>query len=541
MDDPVLARARLLLSLANGGGGANEVPSSTEAPPAPSRRLHQAAAAAPLFDLASQTPGPLPPGSYSVTVIRGSRLLSTQCDVRPHVKRGAAVKIDGVAYALSVRPNCEFSANRLELADDYHGDTRAGAILTIDGFVRRSPTKKKSNTMEPVPSGDIRAALAALDRFDPASGISQRYSSSIKPPSSVVKKLANKVSSVVPATTEAEYIYRGPSAPAASGGYLHNLQQQSRAADRLHEAENRAMQRVARKHKEDAAEMARRQKEEKEAAEFLHIAMENKARLLQEKTAARVALLHSAKAIEDRQNRLDLEAQLRKKMQSENVAQSEDHKMRMLQLTRETKQRLEISKRNEECRRQHEKEQMAKKLSDISEFRRRNDHGLGGSVRRRERGRGNENRPKTDDTTTLQRIESDLGSLLDNHHDDRYSKEYAAFRGERISRSMQEQRYSYTVEVPGDNAKDNSNKSNNNNDDDDDDDGYWSNDSLDDVGQLPAYETVAADDEMTACSAVTLGSPPKKQPQPRHSSLRAPRLKLKPIAVRPYVPVPQQI
>lgn len=551
-DDPILARARLLISIANGTSHENlplSTTSATSVPSAPSisaRRPHQAAAAtAAFFELDSgQTRGPLPPGSFPVTAIKGSRLLSTLCDVRAHVKKGAAVTIDGVGYALSTLPNCEWSANRLELADDYHGDTRAGAILTIDKFVQRSPTKKKSNTMEPVPSGDIRAAMAALDTFDP--GYSSSFSSKT-PPTSLIKKVARKVTSDVPATGGAPpaHMYAPPSAP-ASGSYLHNLHQQTKVVE---EAGNRAMRRVLKKQKEDAAEEAKRKKEEEERAEFLHLEMETKARLLQEKTAARVALFHSAKVFEDRQKKLDMEAQLQKKIHRESLMHSEDHKMRMLQMKKETKQRLEHRKRDVESRRHLESQQMAKKLSEISESRRRNDHGGLSLVKRRERAtRLDDNRPKTDGGT-LPSSYTDLGSLLDNHPDNGYSKEYEAYcKGERVSRSMQESRFS-AASVGSPKAPtsqpiiyaEEAEKA----EDEDDDDGYWSNDSLDDLGHLPVYEQpVDYFDDMTACSAVTLGSPrlpgQRRLPSPRPNRA-ASRLKLQPIAVRPYVPVPQRL
>ena len=585
MDDPILARARLLINFASGEGDI-PAPSSSSAITAAGANKHRerppVTASAPLE--LDTIHGVLPPGSFYCIAIRGSRLLSTSVDVRTFVKKGAKITLDDVAYTLSSKPNCEWAANRLELSEDYVGETKS-AVLSVCNYVKRSPTKKINN-MEPLPSGDIRAAVAGLEMFDPASSISQHYynpsSSSSRAPGTagaVAAALSSARKAPIAGYAMKRLSHAPPQAlpqapPFADGGYLQNMQfQSSRTEDRMQEERNRATQRVAQKKKEDALGVIRKMKEEADRQASLHIAMESKARLLQEKTQARVAMLHNAKEQEALQKKQEQEEKMQKKLHSDLLVQSDHHKMRMMQLKQETKHRLEGRKKMEEGRRQEEFLQMAKKLSEISEQRRRNDHG---HVKRREREKihqGNQGvRPKTD--SSLQKgnnmtisMESDLGNLDENYG---YSKEYKELEGERVSRSMQQARVCRTGDNSGlsnNQAQTQSASAIGNNYSspgakdvgDDDDDGFWSQDSLDedqDIFIQPGADKVVSFasqycgkasidiDEMTDCSAVTLGSPAQKKHSVGHkekSRYKAPRGKLKPIPIAPYVPIPPQM
>ena len=165
MDDPLLARARLLVKIGEDAQAATEsslqnIGMGNKGSPQPSGKV------------ASPTRGALEckesPTSYSspervpvqsedssltrvkVSVIRGSSLVSCLAggDIRAILKRGSTVEIEGVEYKLSTKMGSEWSGNRIELERDYGGETKLDAYMSIKKSTRRSPKKKLQ--MEPI-------------------------------------------------------------------------------------------------------------------------------------------------------------------------------------------------------------------------------------------------------------------------------------------------------------------------------------------------------------------------------------------------------
>lgn len=95
--------------------------------------------------------------------IKGSQLVTTYGDIRKRVDRGSTLEIGGSEYKISTTG--EWSANRIQLEEDYRGETDLNIAINIS---RPSPGKKKPSkrtAVHPVPSEDILGAVAALDIF----------------------------------------------------------------------------------------------------------------------------------------------------------------------------------------------------------------------------------------------------------------------------------------------------------------------------------------------------------------------------------------
>jgi hypothetical protein len=212
MDDPLLARARLLVKIGNDVHAAtaasteimkknaqslnvavSDVSSPSRAAPSQSfvdspthsrseydhhhqqqQREGDAHGASPS---ATGTAGGSPNNSnpyagvtkFKVSVIRGSTLVSCLSggDVRTMLKRGSVVEIEGVEYKLSTKVGSEWSGNRIELEGDYGGDTKLNAFMTVRNRAKRSP--KKARNVEPIPSSEIFDAIRGLDDILPPS------------------------------------------------------------------------------------------------------------------------------------------------------------------------------------------------------------------------------------------------------------------------------------------------------------------------------------------------------------------------------------
>ena len=176
MNDPILARARLLVNAAAAiptfhSGSVNVSPDSpidasvsSSGSPQRSPTCAQRQKAAGSSKAAWR--------QFKCTVITGSSLVSVTIpgggDIRNHVKRGMAVQIDGVDYQLSTKKAAEWSATRVELTQDYAGETNFDAALGVSEAAQRSPSKKKVNLAEPVASQDIRGAVLGLDSLSGA-------------------------------------------------------------------------------------------------------------------------------------------------------------------------------------------------------------------------------------------------------------------------------------------------------------------------------------------------------------------------------------
>ena len=194
MDDPLLARARLLVkigedaqaataaSIENIGRGHNGSPqSSGKAPSSPIRGALEYKESPMSYSSPERVPVQPEDSSFTrvkVSVIRGSSLVSCLSggDIRATLKRGSTVEIEGVEYKLSTKIGSEWSGNRIELERDYTGETKLDAYMSIKKGTKRSPRKKLQ--MEPVPSSSITDAIAGLTGVIPESMRNDRGASS---------------------------------------------------------------------------------------------------------------------------------------------------------------------------------------------------------------------------------------------------------------------------------------------------------------------------------------------------------------------------
>jgi len=99
---------------------------------------------------------------FKGAAISGSSLVTTYGDIRPFAPRGSVVFIDSIKCKLC--DSGEWTASRVELTNDYPGDTNLDAeiaiTVTAEVVKKRSPRKNKA---APVSSSDILGAVAGLD------------------------------------------------------------------------------------------------------------------------------------------------------------------------------------------------------------------------------------------------------------------------------------------------------------------------------------------------------------------------------------------
>ena len=512
-DDPILARARLLVSLAGNASGSMDV-----------------ARTSPRGDTE------LPEGTFLVTAIKGSSQLSTKSDLRNVLKRGANVTVDGVEYTLS-----SLSDRRIELSSDFAGSTNLQAMMIVRDFIRSSP-KKNKNSVGPVSSSDIRDAIRALDSINP----------SLVPPRAQTQvvtqtRLAHTQTQRTVASTEpkrrqstgggdSSFREQRPTSstpPFAmprfepDGSYLASLIQGRRDADTaLEEQRELARARVLQKKREDAQDFKRRAKEEEDKKASMHLHMEMKAKALRERTAARVSDLQRTKLGEERAKKEAMELQLKRKAEADSKVQSEDYQKRMAELRLQGKQRMKMIKALGDEQAREQEMLVKKKLFEISEQRRRPIPGgfarrkpsssSSSSGRERERQSGHQDRPYSDSAgrqySSRPTVEDSMERDLDPNDDEGvygdddgyrdFAEEDARASAELSQQhasayqphsatsanayhSSQQQRppiiYNAQADVPKQRTAVQLNYyHNNDDDDDDDDDGYWSNDSLGD-------------------------------------------------------------
>ena len=586
MDDPLLARARLLIGAS---GGVGSLPSGSGATELGARKTSPRGGGG---------GGSREDNSFSVSVVKGSSLVSTKCDLRHVVKRGGVVLIEGQEYTLSVRPHAEWSDRRIELSCDYFGETCLEGKLFVRDYVPRSSPKKK--TAEPVSSEEIKSAIRALETIDtlsfstsrPTNQQQQHHQHRRVPDFPKRRQSLGPDTRPVPAAPPPLYS-NDFSGFDAAGGYLASLMQNRLNAEEAQEEQRRhAKLRVEQKKKEDALEVMRKAKEEQDRKASVHAHMELKAKALREKTLLRVSNLQKAKSNEERAKKEAMESELRRKANADALVNSEDYQKRMQRLRLESKQRIKSQKSAEDARKREHDLQMQKKLFEISEQRRRHDHG---SIKKLPT---DSRRPRSDDGYEIRgEMQRDLIPTEDygGEYDDqdeyeeggyyyqRQQKEFPQFTGAspRVSQSADKtnraavasaQRYAGEKGAIGGGGGGGGKE-----EDDDDDDGFWSNDSLGEeedhrdfsfndplqVTQSPPLRRTlrqgtshrseqqpeqqqhhqrsvdVSDDDFSAISGITLGSPGKNRQivanPPKHRTTFKP---LKPIPVRAFIPVP---
>jgi len=387
MDDPVLLKARAILNLLN---------AATPTPTSPPKQKKQPK---------SPSPSPSKPRgvsagrggaggvgedeSFHVSVIRGSSFVSTRVDVRNVLKKGSgSVVINDVEYQLSTRVGAEWSPNRIELSEDYAGETSTEAILIVKNALKRAVKKKIA--LEPVSTCDIRDAIRGLDDLLPSANdrVQEQQRSSAPPTSGVVErsKSSNNASRPRPGRrhgepqrVNSEQALALVAPPVHStgfgdlgmdaGSYLANLKQKSQEATA--EQQRRAMKRIVAKQKQDAETRAKQEKDEQELKAAIRVGMEMKAMELREKTIRRVARIKSVQLQELEAKKLTSEIEYSKKIEAAAAAQTETYHKNMLKLRKETSERLRQIKAEETARKNAEDLLTKKKLAEISEARRR--------------------------------------------------------------------------------------------------------------------------------------------------------------------------
>jgi hypothetical protein len=415
MDDPLLARARLLVAMSAGQPAIHSASSSFTAttqideegnspvpPPRKRTETHNSS------DSATQ--------KFRCSVFKGSSLVTvlftggTGGDIRSILQKGKSVEIDGSEYQISTKQFAEWSATRFELSVDYPEETNLDASLCIHSASRRSPKKKLD--AEPIPTADIRNAIQILDSIPESFRIVRSDESKplrkIKEGKSMnltekKKSMGDFTGDVVssqgivsrecnapfqPVVTKHESPMRwnhavvkadgnnftSPSDYEGDVGYLGQAIQARQG--NTESQRKRAMMRVMRKIKDDQKEEQHKKQVEDMAKEAHRQAMEVKAAKLREKTLQRVAQLNAAKAEAHEVKQAIESVELSKKLESASMVQTETYKQRMLRMKKDTQRRLQQIRLEEEEREQAEKNVMNKKLSEIADARRRVDRDI---------------------------------------------------------------------------------------------------------------------------------------------------------------------
>jgi len=417
MDDPLLARARLLVQATAGLPDFHSL-SATINPNSP---IENPSTTSPY---SSPARGPAPAGSFftsfKCSVIKGSSLVSVMFpsggDIRNHVKRGMDVEIDGVQYKLSEKKGAEWSSTKVELTQDYTGESNMDATFGVYEKSRRSP--KKKNVPEPIASADIRDAISGLDTISTMLGRPDRHEEAYNKPvrqmnaaknmNIVSKKKPMSEFQAVPVEQRQVEEDAVPSPPkrikpsekssysgrdesnegnyptlhslsglehgsvgGGGGGYLNQARHISVEVQR-----KKAMERALRKMKEDDIESAKRLRQEEEKKNVHKQAMEIKTAQLREKTLARVTKLKHDRLEKDENEKATKMAELNKKLAGEALIQADVYKEKMRKMKADTARRMRARRQAEEDRALIEKKLMNKKLNEISDSRRRIDRAI---------------------------------------------------------------------------------------------------------------------------------------------------------------------
>ena len=175
MDDPILQRARLLISAANAIDSklqsfspqkGTDHPTTTLSPRRGSTKNEDNASPTKPVRVKSAALEGRPANAIKCAVITGSSLVNTTSDIRLQLKAGSIVIIDGIECQIS-ESTSEWSASTVALQHDWTEATNFDAWLEITSIKpKRSPAKNKSkriNTAVAVPASDIHAAVSQLD------------------------------------------------------------------------------------------------------------------------------------------------------------------------------------------------------------------------------------------------------------------------------------------------------------------------------------------------------------------------------------------
>ena len=110
-------------------------------------------------EVAPTAPGD--PNSFRGAAISGSTIITTFQDMRNAIKRGGTLLIDNVPYTISM--SGEFSANRIELSQDYAGQTNLDAFLSTSLAVKPTKSTRRAHSPRPVSPGALMSAVTGLE------------------------------------------------------------------------------------------------------------------------------------------------------------------------------------------------------------------------------------------------------------------------------------------------------------------------------------------------------------------------------------------
>lgn len=98
---------------------------------------------------------------FSCAAFNGSSLITTYGDIRSFVVQGGIIIIDSNKVKTSATG--EWSANRIELAEDYSGETNLEATISFVKGNEKIKRAKQASSAVPVESSEILKALEGLN------------------------------------------------------------------------------------------------------------------------------------------------------------------------------------------------------------------------------------------------------------------------------------------------------------------------------------------------------------------------------------------
>ena len=163
MADDLLLRARALINASNAVNNVQMFPainknvninSQPNSPP-PARKSAKQESNIPLDSNITT--------EFKCAAFNGSSLVTTFKDIRKFAPRGGFVVIDG--HRCKISSTGDYSANRIELVEDFPGETNMEAIVQSAAMKNKGKRKevKERNNAVPIPKEAFSGALAGLD------------------------------------------------------------------------------------------------------------------------------------------------------------------------------------------------------------------------------------------------------------------------------------------------------------------------------------------------------------------------------------------
>lgn len=378
---------------------------------------------------------PLPEGQFRGAVITGSSMLTTYSDIRNYCEQGGTIIVDG--QTCTIKQYGEWSATNIEFNHDFLGNMNLNAIIVLPKFKDKKIRNniKSKNGQQPVPSNNIQKAIESLNDVNSyvqnsrVNQNSERKSSSrnnvqiqskIKG-SSPTKAIEDDYERKVPRFSTDNAKVSSSSKGLVVPSYTSSEEADDRLTQELHRTQERIAEwkkkmeakileekleeeKLSRRHRRkqeierlgdslsssaknslmnvhktqensiEAEERERLKREESlRQAELKAVANEMKIAKLREKTQLRVAEYKDKLAREEWEEKDRQEAEEIQRKQSELRAQSASRQKRLLDLKRETSERLRQRNDEQFAKQQEEAELIEWKLKELSRMRGRQD------------------------------------------------------------------------------------------------------------------------------------------------------------------------